>query len=469
MSETILKEIESLRQIVVSNKPVESVEEREGIIQKMKDVKDLAKTSDEESFNIINNGVAALENAVEAFLNLTKNNPKEIVQEDNDVLPEIARPFQPIAFDQRKPLPIHEALAYFDHEDKAITQMPFKPKSGEVLLFKAKSAKHMNDWRSTGQRWYQCNGGSSCMKGLMKRKVANIVTPSSGKNGVSTFQRISWTHREKPMLTLIQYVGDDSVSVDFPHKNSKKDIPYIRSAPSVLRDLEVGTKKPFQTYQEQVFNAPTDATSQNLLVPRNTTQVRNARQRFRREKKGTDSLTNLVRLGLEYEDMRLLVVAPDIILVSITPEMLKQVREILKINYDTARYKVLLGYDTQFDLGDYYSSWITIRDIRYIDKKSGKCPVLPAVQIIHERKLALHHQLAWEVIVDLIPEIKTRKLVATSDDEFTPLLKRFVQKGLVSKCEIHGIILSSKVVYIANTTILRCEKDREMDYWAWRE
>ena len=188
-----------------------------------------------------------------------------------------------------------------------------------------------------------------------------------------------------------------------------------------------------------MFNAPPDATSQNLLVPRNTTQVRNARQRFRKEKKGSDSLTNLVRLSLEYEDMRLLIVAPDIILVSITPEMLKQVKEILKVDYDTATYKVLLGYDTQFDLGDYYSSWITIRDIRYIDKKSGKCPVLPAVQVIHERKLALHHQIAWEVITDLIPEIKTRKLVATSDDEFTPLLQRFVQTGLTSKCEIHGV------------------------------
>ena len=33
----------------------------------------------------------------------------------------------------------------------------------------------------------------------------------------------------------------------------------------------------------------------------------------------------------------------------------------------------------------------------------------------------------------------TRKLVAISDDEFTPLLQRFVQKGLVSKCEIHGV------------------------------
>ena len=362
---------------------------------------------------------------------MDKNNLRE--KETNDIL------LQPISFDQKKPLSIRQVLSYLDQENQAITQMPYKPKSGEVILFKAKTAKHRNDWRSTGQQWHQINGGSVCMKGMIKRKVSNIVTPTSGKEGLPTFQRISWTHRDKPMLVLVQYIGDDSVSVDFPHKNSKKDIPYIASAPSVLRDLEVAPTKPFQTYQEGVFNAPTDATSQNLLVPRNITQVRNAKQRFRREQKGTDSLTNLIRLSLEYEDMRLLIVSPDIVMVSITPEMLKEVKQILKINYDTARNKQLLGYDTQFNLGDYYTSWITIRDIRYVDKKSGRCPVIPAVQIIHEKKIQLHHQLAWEVITNLIPEIKTEKLIAVSDDEFTPLLKRFVKKGLVAKCEIHGV------------------------------
>ena len=113
-------------------------------------------------------------------------------------------------------------------------------------------------------------------------------------------------------------------------------------------------------------------------------------------------------------------------------------REILKINYDTARQKQLIGYDTQFNLGDFCVSWITIQDICYTDKKSGKCPVLPAVQVIHERKLQLHHELAWEVITNIIPEIKTRKLVAVSDDEFTPLLEKYVRKGLVAKCEVHG-------------------------------
>jgi hypothetical protein len=125
--------------------------------------------------------------------------------------------------------------------------------------------------------------------------------------------------------------------------------------------------------------------------------------------------------------MRLLMVSPDIVMVNITPKMLNQIREILKINYDTARQKQVIGYDTQFNLGDFYTY-----------TKSGKCPVLPAVQVIHERKLQLHHEVAWEVITNIIPEIKTRKLVAVSDDEFTPLLEKYVRKGLVAKCEVHG-------------------------------
>ena len=61
------------------------------------------------------------------------------------------------------------------------------------------------------------------------------------------FQRICWTHRDKPMLVLVQFVGDDALCVDFPHKSSKKDIPFIRTAPSVLRELEVTTKGRMET------------------------------------------------------------------------------------------------------------------------------------------------------------------------------------------------------------------------------
>lgn len=130
--------------------------------------------------------------------------------------------------------------------------------------------------------------------------------------------------------------------------------------------------------------------------------------------------------------------APDLIMVNISPVMLEQVRAILKLDYDSSELKQMLGFDTQFDLGDYYCSWITIRDIRYKNSKSGKCPVVPAVQVLHERKLKLHHRIAWSIILDLIPEIGTSKFVATSDDEFTDILQLYATNALVTKCELHS-------------------------------
>ena len=56
-------------------------------------------------------------------------------------------------------------------------------------------------------------------------------------------------------------------------------------------------------------------------------------------------------MSLEYSDIRFLCVSPDLIMVSVSDVMLEQVRAILKIDYDGARNKQLLGYDTQFNLG----------------------------------------------------------------------------------------------------------------------
>ena len=41
-------------------------------------------------------------------------------------------------------------------------------------------------------------------------------------------------------------------------------------------------------------------------------------------------------------------------------------------------------------------------------------------------------------MANLVEEISTKKHLATSDDEFTELLEKFVHKGFVGKCEIHG-------------------------------
>ena len=60
-------------------------------------------------------------------------------------------------------------------------------------------------------------------------------------------------------------------------------------------------------------------------------------------------------------------------------------REILRIDYDQARFKQLLGHDTQFGLGDFYVSWLCIKDIRFRNVRTGSVPIIPAVMVIHER------------------------------------------------------------------------------------
>ena len=83
-----------------------------------------------------------------------------------------------------------------------------------------------------------------------------------------------------------------------------------------------------------MFNAPIDIASQKLRAPRN---VRHARQNVKKGNEWMDSFSNMNRLVIEYEDIKLLVTVLDLILVSVNPVMIQKVREILRNDYDQAR------------------------------------------------------------------------------------------------------------------------------------
>ena len=54
---------------------------------------------------------------------------------------------------------------------------------------------------------------------------------------------------------------------------------------------------------------------------------------------GIDAFNRLNRLALEFPDIRFLATVPDLILVSVNPEMLDQVKQILKLDYNKSRQK----------------------------------------------------------------------------------------------------------------------------------
>ena len=263
-------------------------------------------------------------------------------------------PFKALFYDRKDILTLSEAASMFGLESQAIYEMPFKPVSGEVYLFKGRNETSANNWRSNGHRWNQANGGRWVFNGLIKRKVSNCVTKESGQRGTNQFQMITWNHKEHPLLTLVQFVGDESVSQDFPHGNAKHTkTNYHRSAPELLRDLEVSTDKPSKVYHQKVSQAPPDVSTHRFKVPRNVSQVRNSQHHFKKKTEGTDSFSKLHLLSLEFEDICFMATIPDLILVVGNPHMIEQAKEILALDYDKCSQKQLLGYDTQFNLGNF--------------------------------------------------------------------------------------------------------------------
>ena len=79
-----------------------------------------------------------------------------------------------------------------------------------------------------------------------------------------------------------------------------------------------------------------------------------------------------------------------------------------------------------------------MRDICFGNVRTGSVPIIHAVMIFHECKLSMKHEMAWMIMTDLIQEISTKKPLATSDEEVTALMERFVRNGCVAKCENHG-------------------------------
>ena len=67
---------------------------------------------------------------------ITTRNVENVEEEIEENIPESSRPFQALNFSKKDPLALEEALGYFEEESKAVTEFPWKPQGGTVVLFK---------------------------------------------------------------------------------------------------------------------------------------------------------------------------------------------------------------------------------------------------------------------------------------------------------------------------------------------
>jgi hypothetical protein len=155
--------------------------------------------------------------------------------------------------DIKASLTIEEACLYVEKyaEQAVCDRTPFRPKGGEVYIFKPSGAITMNDWRADGHSWI--NNGVRKLPRKEPVLTKSYFLLNTGK-GVSTknFRKEAY---QLQGVVLLHYIGDETLSVSMPHGNSKKQTKiFIRTKPSVVEKLAVNLQyqEPHKVYKEAV-------------------------------------------------------------------------------------------------------------------------------------------------------------------------------------------------------------------------
>ena len=101
-------------------------------------------------------------------------------------------------------------------------------------------------------------------------------------NGISKeFKRYAYQLLNNKSVTLIHYVGDEKVSIAFPHGNRKHhpEKKYTRTCPSYLNTCKelVKTSSACSIYKKAVENVSCSSENAATSMPRNLKQLRNLR------------------------------------------------------------------------------------------------------------------------------------------------------------------------------------------------
>ena len=121
----------------------------------------------------------------------------------------------------------------------------------------------------------------------------------------SRFKRLAYQliDGKEPVLILIQYTGDHTIAVDFPHGNRKdSNVRHVRTCPSVLKEVSHINDIPSNVYKKQISGNVCDPCLQLVLKPRNCKQVSNIqvkqRQTFRLTHDALYNVHELASMGL---------------------------------------------------------------------------------------------------------------------------------------------------------------------------
>lgn len=217
---------------------------------------------------------------------------------------------------------------------------------------------------------------------------------------------------------IVQYFfqGGKKVPVKVtPHGNSKsKERPYYRTQPSTIKAIkdECMTKTASVAYNDVFESAGGISECKSMSAePRNKRQVYNARKNSK-ETTGKDEIFDLLELLKQHqsaEDGREVLIgsSPCAVLAS-----QKQLDNLVMFCCQDNNFSVL-RIDATFNLGDFYVTLTTYRNLFLCNSISKKPPVLLGPAFIHMERRSHDYQSFFSSLLKIEPRISDLKAYGT--------------------------------------------------------
>ena len=90
---------------------------------------------------------------------------------------------------------------------------------------------------------------------------------------------------------------------------------------------------------------------------------------------------------------------------------------------------LLMDYDTTFNLGNFYVSWLTFRVTDFEDLEACPMPTAGLACFIHGKKEQSSHEYFLNMIKEEIPELSSATNVLICTDEDTSIVNAFEKVG----------------------------------------
>lgn len=271
----------------------------------------------------------------------------------------------------------------------------------------------------------------------MKKMYFSIDTPGGPCND---FKRYAYQLMNDKSKTLIQYCGDHTKVIDFPHGNMKNhpEKNFVRTCPSYLSTCKtlIETKTAGVVYKKEVAGAACDDDSAPVYTPRNLKQLRNLRHKHLNQLRiSHDTLYNLHEIAYDIPGFIWKITTfPDLLCICGLEEIISEFNRVILVSSHSRCQ--LLSYDTTFQLGDFYVSTLLFRHIVF-----EQSPCIPVMFLIHERKFTETHEQMFEECAKQIPSLTKTQFAIVTDRE----------KSIIKA--LKGILPTVKVVHCWNHII----------------